>query len=611
VAWLVNTAREIPWIGADRIEDAKTLAFALQDFLKRQTADTESMASGDALEEVVPSIEVAEASINLGSPLDGPPSTGTGWEPIAFAPQPEGLPPIFWTTTIKPDAERPFAWVRLVAIDARQVELHMMGGSEHPRSSAGFADLGQIPTNPETRSRLLAAFQGGFQAIHGSYGMKTERGVLLPPRPNIATVAVAKSGEIRFGAWPEENGRAAPIPESIVSLRQNLNVLVGDGQFNPKKIQHWGYTIKGDDAVYTWRSGFGVTREGRLLYAVGPSLSAATLAKAMIEAGALWAMHLDMNVSNVHFELYRPTGIGSLLTPGPGIRIGAAPARLAADLSDATMLTTAMYRPRFPRYLGVYQRDFFYLLRREAGMILSGLGEGAGEWEAESVGSPPGWQAKAVHSWIKPDPEHPEDQVEVVVLDPESWSAMVGPKPGTGISIKVRGKGEGPFIGVKGELFGENLGLRPLLGAPTVHGGATIKIARFEGEIPAEGMVQGPALVEVGAVKKGGASWESPRQRWGMGLREDGKIVLVVGRVHSERALGLALWRAGVIEGVDLTIGEDCGLKIRGHAPGWLSKEEKAAGTALTAPPEFTGLYLTFSSRPRPERVTVDTFLNP
>ena len=64
-------------------------------------------------------------------------------------------------------------------------------------------------------------------------------------------------------------------------MRQNLELLVDNGQLNPELREDdtaaFGATLGND--VYVWRSGVGVTPNGALIYAGGPAMSVLSLAR--------------------------------------------------------------------------------------------------------------------------------------------------------------------------------------------------------------------------------------------------------------------------------------------------------------------------------------------
>jgi hypothetical protein len=70
----------------------------------------------------------------------------------------------------------------------------------------------------------------------------------------------------------------------------------------------WGETVGGSTSVA--RSGFGISASGRLVWAAGERLVPAELASALIAAGAVRAIELDINPDWVAGYLYphRPAG---------------------------------------------------------------------------------------------------------------------------------------------------------------------------------------------------------------------------------------------------------------------------------------------------------------
>ncbi len=70
----------------------------------------------------------------------------------------------------------------------------------------------------------------------------------------------------------------------------------------------WGATIKSLTLVA--RSGLGITADGQLVWAAGEQLSPAALAAALVSAGAVRAVELDINPDWVAGYLYvhHPTG---------------------------------------------------------------------------------------------------------------------------------------------------------------------------------------------------------------------------------------------------------------------------------------------------------------
>ena len=83
----------------------------------------------------------------------------------------------------------------------------------------------------------------------------------------------------------------------VVSVRQNLQPLVTDGQVNPVCAsggeRDWGDTV--GQAAFVDRSGFGITADGHEIYVAGPALSVCGLGHVLADAGVVRGMELDIN----------------------------------------------------------------------------------------------------------------------------------------------------------------------------------------------------------------------------------------------------------------------------------------------------------------------------
>jgi hypothetical protein len=155
---------------------------------------------------------------------------------------------------------------------------------------------------PADQPQLAAAFNGGFKAVNGHYGIMDNGLTLLPPVPGIATVAIYRDGSVKMGTW---NKDLFPSP-NMIAFRQNCPPLIDAGQINPTLDlgagSAWGFSHNAD---ITWRTGLGLTQDGRtLIYAVGNGTNAKFLARALQEAGAYWGMQLDINQYYAQFDAY-------------------------------------------------------------------------------------------------------------------------------------------------------------------------------------------------------------------------------------------------------------------------------------------------------------------
>lgn len=249
--------------------------------------------------------------------------------------------------TVRPDRARPYSVVQALLFDQRRINLHIVGGTKHPGGDRGVAGPGIIPE--EHLPHLLAAWNGGFQGIHGLNSMygADARGVLRHYRPLVngfGSVVTYRDGSIRLGAW----GRDLELNDDVVAVRQNNILLVDNCEVNPRTRegnQTWGYVRAGDTATFiTWRSAIGVTANGDFMAASGNDLSADTLARALWSLGACYAMQLDINRPYVLTTLHYDQPDGSFVTKKP---------------MDQMPTDIGRFTSRRPQ-----ERDFFYLTVR-------------------------------------------------------------------------------------------------------------------------------------------------------------------------------------------------------------------------------------------------------
>jgi len=350
VLWAVDTARAVPWIGPRPIAWLEEHVFSVRDSLRQLAYRMGGSSDASAkLADLKPAQDPATQP--LAAALDGSLAgqDGVAWPPRPIAsiwktrepgegewveprlpwnakrppPGPETPPPPFYRTFVRPDEDRPYSHVILVAMDTRQLDLSMEAGTEDPKPLTGGHGPGRIPREPGLASRVVAAFNGGFKTEHGNYGMMVNKRILLPPQPNAATVVVLKDQRVGFGTWADTHdvtGIRGVADEDIMSFRQNLDPLVDGGEVNPMGRALWGYTLPGS-GMQTERSGLCVTQSGQILYAWGDDLSGTAMGKALKMAGCTYAMHLDMNPHHTGFifskivELKGHNYRSELLTP--------------------------------------------------------------------------------------------------------------------------------------------------------------------------------------------------------------------------------------------------------------------------------------------------------
>ena len=196
--------------------------------------------------------------------------------------------------------------VTIYRFRADRTSFALHAGSEDPPGAATSvgAAAGPAVTRAEA-PRLIAAFNGGFKAASGSGGFEAAGHVVIALRRGFASLVIDDDGDVHVGVW----GQGLPYPgERIRSVRQNLQPLVVSGRPSPVigDLASWGVTLGGVPQVA--RSALGQDARGNLLYAASMHALPADLATALVGAGAVRAMELDIN----------PYWVQLASTPRPG-----------------------------------------------------------------------------------------------------------------------------------------------------------------------------------------------------------------------------------------------------------------------------------------------------
>jgi hypothetical protein len=566
--WTVDTLRAVPWIGPAPIAWAEDEALSARDSFRRSTF----RGSGDATD-VVASAEPAPPTLDM-SPASveeahwPPPRIQTIWKEaeegegswtppdVPFARKVPGVtddaPPAFYRTFLRPDEERPYAKVLLVAMDLRQLDLDMEAGVEDPEPLTGAHGTGRIPRDPLIYKRVAAAFNGAFKTEHGHYGMMVHKRVLLPPVPGAATVIVLDDGRVGFGTWGADRkvgGIVGVADPSIVSFRQNLAPLVDRGQVNPTGRNLWGFTLPGK-GVQTERTGLCVTTSGHLLYAWGDDVSATTLAKAMKMAGCDYAMHLDMN----------PYHTGFLFT---------AIDDLAAKKYKSQLLTPGMSIP-VERYIQYAPKDFFYVMVHDATPPAL---DGGTPWEPDGGQQPPPrWMPGLWAAHV----DGRQGSVELVDVETgrATWRVRAGTSesPAAAPLRELTGEDARRVLfavgaGVAGERRPRGIGTDGRLAVP-VHGGAEsgVLVVSDDGKLSMVRTGDAPAAIDAHGdlLELPIVLWDGAAQpvvagavslRSALGMTGEGRVVFARGSFDSAAPLAEALARAGCLRALSLDRG--------------------------------------------------------
>jgi hypothetical protein len=244
--------------------------------------------------------------------------------------------PAEYITFVRPDAVHTSFYVALMWLDTKLLKAVYVPGLEEP--GGGPNPWGsQVP--PDQRNTLIAAFNSGFKMDSARGGVYFGGEEVRPLVNGAASLVIRKDGSATVGRW----GRDAAMGPDVESVRQNLELLVDNGQLNPELRENdttaFGATLGNN--VYVWRSGVGVDANGGLIFAGGNALSVLSLAKTLQAAGAVRAMEMDINTQWVSAFTYvneSPTDPASRVV---GIKLG-------GDMSASV-----------DRYLTAGTRDFF------------------------------------------------------------------------------------------------------------------------------------------------------------------------------------------------------------------------------------------------------------
>ncbi len=241
-------------------------------------------------------------------------------------------PPVL-LTTLRDQPEYPRVVAALAWIDTARTRLTLDPGRLEPSVPV---PRGSMDVPRAARSRLLATFNSGFKLADDNGGFVLHGHTYATMHDGQGTLVGYADGRVDVVDW----SYGATAPPSVSFARQNLPLIVDAGRPNPNLANdaEWGATV--GNAVLVWRSAVGVDRHGNLIYAAGEDQTVASLARALIRAGAIRAMELDINSYWVSFITYGAPGA-----------------------ADPRNLLPSMERPD-TRYLEPDDRDFFAVYSR-------------------------------------------------------------------------------------------------------------------------------------------------------------------------------------------------------------------------------------------------------
>jgi len=359
-AW--TAVRTVPWfgplvadtlramIGGEHVTALEEAVANVEDHVERVTSDGKARKLSDATpaallpptSDAPPALALEHRPENVAPPYPAVSTPEDGvWLPVASR---VGTTPALFRTMIHPDAERTYAELFVFALDLSKLSVHAVAGSIEPKSQGATASLARPGVIPEgDRGGLVAAFNGGFKAEHGQFGMMADGRELLAPKPLSCTVAATADGTLRIAPWTELRDDA----DELAWWRQTPSCMLENGVLHPglrsADTKGWGATIDGNTVIR--RSAVGLSPDGQTLFVgISNSTTARAMALGMKQVGATTVAQLDVNFSFPRFLMYAEDSASGKLTA-----LGA--------------VKGLLYTP--DEYLGHSStRDFFYVTAR-------------------------------------------------------------------------------------------------------------------------------------------------------------------------------------------------------------------------------------------------------
>ena len=344
--------RTVPWfgplvadslravVGGEHVTELEEAVASVEDHVEHVTSDGKARSLEDATPAALLTTTATETGrVPFSAPKDiaplyasvAAPDDGV-WRSVATR---AGASSVFSRTMLHPDAERAYAELFVFALDLSKFEVHAVAGSVEPKSDRALPDVERPGVVPEAdRERLVAAFNGGFKAEHGEFGMMVSGTELLRPKPLSCTIAGSENGGLSIGTWSQ----LAEPTDGYAWWRQTPGCMLENGVLHPglrsEDTKNWGATLDGNTVIR--RSALGLSADGRTLFVgISNSTTARAMALGMQRAGANTVAQLDVNFSFPRFLVYEPdaktgalTAIGAvkglLYTPGrvPRPRLG-------------------------------------------------------------------------------------------------------------------------------------------------------------------------------------------------------------------------------------------------------------------------------------------------
>jgi hypothetical protein len=237
----------------------------------------------------------------MASPVPEPLPQEGEWFPAG--PQVKGLSGVY-TTKVRPNAQKTSLLVFVAWMDPKLVDIKLFPGSELP---GGTWETPNYLT-PEICPSAIMASNGGFRMDQARGGYYAEGREAFPLRDGAASLIFFKDGTVDVAEWGRDYTKADL--DRIASVRQNLELMAEGGKPAPRlETTDWGALLP--NSYFVWRSGYGVTADGALVFAGGPALTPLDLVTTLTNAGAVRVMEGDINPEWVAANLFTTDASGA------------------------------------------------------------------------------------------------------------------------------------------------------------------------------------------------------------------------------------------------------------------------------------------------------------
>ncbi|SNS75876.1 phosphodiester glycosidase family protein [Rhodococcoides kyotonense] len=266
-------------------------------------------------------LPVLPTTTGMASPTWIPGRTGTDGTPVSY------------TSLYQPDPAHRSAVAGVAIVSQTATTAHLVPGTTQPISDA--SSPASVPGDDVPS--LVAAFNSGWKFSDISGGFYSHGTAARALQNGQASAVIDDSGHLRVVDWMS----GSDVGPHVVAVRQNLALLVEHGSAAPgiesNGSSKWGSAK--NQLQYTERSGLGIDARGNIVYVAAAKVDLATLARALVDAGAVTGMELDIHSGMTQFNSWTVDGAG--------------------NLAPSTLLPGVQSAP--DRYLAPDRRDFFYI----------------------------------------------------------------------------------------------------------------------------------------------------------------------------------------------------------------------------------------------------------